>query len=90
MYPVPLRRSLKKQRNELFARQAVGKARAQQGERTMRELNDAELKEVSGGAPPNSSGKVDGGKKVPALSNNPNDQGGAYTGSYKEGPGYHP
>jgi hypothetical protein len=55
----------------------------------MRELKDAELDQVSGGDPPNGSGKVDGGKKVPALSNNPNDQGGAYTGSYKGGPGYH-
>ena len=44
----------------------------------MRELTDAELKQVSGGAPPaQGSGKNEGGNKVDVFAGNPHDRPGA-------------
>ena len=47
-------------------------------EAKMRELTDAELKQVSGGAPPaQGSGKNEGDQKVDVFAGNPHDRPGA-------------
>ena len=48
------------------------------GNHTMRELDDKELRQVSGGAPPDQgSGKNPSGNKVDPFSGNPHDRPGA-------------
>ena len=45
----------------------------------MRELNEKEVKHVSGGAPPKQgSGKNEAGKKVDVFAGNPHDRPGAH------------